>query len=82
MASRNRRPKFQLVLEALPPPAVEGMPEPPPAELRLRRALKCLLRSFGLRCVSAERVGDDASQHAGASSAAGTTAPQKRESIP
>jgi hypothetical protein len=26
------------------------MPPPPPVEVVLRRALKCLLRSFGLRC--------------------------------
>jgi hypothetical protein len=27
------------------------MAEPAPVEVRLRMALKCLLRSFGLRCV-------------------------------
>jgi hypothetical protein len=27
-----------------------------PVEVRLRRALKCLLRSFGLRCVAVEEM--------------------------
>jgi hypothetical protein len=31
----------------------------PPAVVRLRGALKCLLRTFGLRCVSIEEVGED-----------------------
>jgi hypothetical protein len=30
-----------------------------PPEVRLRRALKCLLRTFGLRCVRVEDVSAD-----------------------
>ena len=32
------------------------VPRAGPAELRLRRALKVLLRAFGLKCVSVEEV--------------------------
>lgn len=45
----RREPNLEQVLLTL---RAEG-PGPPPA-IRLRRALKCLLRSFGLRCVSIE----------------------------
>jgi hypothetical protein len=33
----------------------------PPAEVRVRRALKCLLRSFGLRCTAVRLADPDAS---------------------
>lgn len=31
---------------------------PTPAVVRLRRLLKCLLRSFGFRCISVEKAGE------------------------
>jgi hypothetical protein len=80
--TRQRWPRFELILEARPPRAVEGMPTPPPPELRLRRALKCLLRSFDFGCISAKRVVDDAGQDAGVPPAPGTTAPNESESTP
>jgi hypothetical protein len=43
----SKRPVFRLLLR--PEPNVDG-------ESALRRALKVLLRRFGLRCVSVERV--------------------------
>lgn len=45
------RRRFRLTLEALPD--LEGKP---PAEVRLRSALKALLRAFRLRCVEAVEV--------------------------
>jgi hypothetical protein len=48
------RPSYVLTLQPLPP--VFGEPEP---EYRLRRALKCLLRSFRLRCTRIEPATPD-----------------------
>jgi hypothetical protein len=48
--SRTRHRRFRLTLEAIPPTAREGMAAPPPVEVRLRAALMCLLRQWGLRC--------------------------------
>lgn len=39
---------------------LEPTPQGPPAEIRLRRALKTLLRSFGLRCVNIQENNGDA----------------------
>jgi hypothetical protein len=50
--SPPRRRRFRLTLEAIPPRLRENMSPPVPVEVRLRMALKCLLRSFGLRCVT------------------------------
>lgn len=50
-------PKFQLVLTPTP-----GGVEP---ILRLRRALKALLRSYGLRCVSVQTLPDPLANAAG-----------------
>jgi hypothetical protein len=44
--------RYHLVLEALPDGGA-------PAAVRLRRALKCLLRAFGLRCVHVAPDGED-----------------------
>ena len=46
-AAPEPRPRWTLTLEAQP------TPDGAPAIVRLRRALKCLLRVFGLRCLSA-----------------------------
>ena len=51
------RPRYLLMLEAVPL-IRPGGPGPPP-EVTVKRALKCLWQSFGLRCVSAEEVRDD-----------------------
>jgi hypothetical protein len=48
MTIEKRGPAVRLTLVAQPDPA--------PADVRLRRALKCLLRSFGLRCVEVVEV--------------------------
>jgi hypothetical protein len=45
------KPRYHLVVEALP--------DVVPAAVRLRRALKCLLRSFGLKCIRARLEGDE-----------------------
>jgi hypothetical protein len=50
-------PRFVLVVEVRPPKAREGMPDPAPPLLRLRAALKQLLRCFGVACVSIEPAG-------------------------
>lgn len=47
----NDRPTFQLVLRAEPRRYGD-----PPVDRRLAAALKCLLRSFGFRCLSVEEV--------------------------
>lgn len=57
MPDPTPRPRFLLTLEALPPLADE-----PPAELRLRAALKVLLRRFHLRCLRAEEVREEPAQ--------------------
>jgi hypothetical protein len=41
-------PTFRLVLRSLPSKG--------PVEVRLRRALKCLQRAFGLKCIRVEEV--------------------------
>jgi hypothetical protein len=46
-AKPEPRPRWVLTVEAQP------SPDGAPAIVRLRRALKCLLRVFGLRCLSA-----------------------------
>jgi hypothetical protein len=54
-------------MPALPPDAgkprytllVEAQPDDVPAAVRLRRALKCLLRSFNLKCIRARLEGDE-----------------------
>jgi hypothetical protein len=50
------RPTYRLELKDAGSPA-EGWPVP--VEVRLRRALKALLRSFGLRCLNVEEVPAD-----------------------
>jgi hypothetical protein len=56
MTQARSRTEFKLTLR----------PEPdrtdPQGIRRLRRALKCLLRSFGLRCTDIEEVGNESSQ--------------------
>jgi hypothetical protein len=44
MKAKQPRQRFSLVLEPLPDPIDGGY--------RLKRALKCLLRSFGLKCIA------------------------------
>jgi hypothetical protein len=46
-------PTYHLTLRDAGSP---GEGHPAPVDVRLRRALKCLLRSFGLRCVRVEEV--------------------------
>jgi hypothetical protein len=43
--------RFHLVLEDAPPASRDGTPAPP-VEVRLRMALKTLLRCYGLRSVA------------------------------
>ena len=43
----NGKPPQRFAIVLVPPPE----PADVPPTIRLRRALKCLLRSFGLRCV-------------------------------
>jgi hypothetical protein len=50
------RPRYVLTLEA--------QPDPVPAIVRLRRALKCLLRGFGLRAVVVEPADQEATANA------------------
>jgi hypothetical protein len=56
MTQARSRPEFKITLR----------PEPdksdPAGIRRLRRALKCLLRSFGLRCVDIQESGNESSQ--------------------
>jgi hypothetical protein len=47
-------PRFVLVVEVRPVRLREGMPPPPDPVLRLRQALKQLLRCFGVVCLSVE----------------------------
>jgi hypothetical protein len=58
-------PRYRLVLEALPSEIPEAV--------RLRSALKTLLRAFGLRCLSHEELPEDAPppHHGGAGRAIG-----------
>jgi hypothetical protein len=51
---RSPRPRYRLELEAKP----AGVPP----DVRLRRALKVLLRAFGLKCLSAREVKPDEGQ--------------------
>lgn len=44
------RRRWLVTLEALP----DADPDAAPPDVRLRRALKCLLRSFRLKCVAVE----------------------------
>jgi hypothetical protein len=59
MTQARSRTEFKLTLR----------PEPdksdPAGIRRLRRALKCLLRSFGLRCVDIQESGNESSQQEG-----------------
>jgi hypothetical protein len=50
----TRWPRFVLTVEVRPPRAREGMPEPAPPILRLRVALKALLRAFGIKRIRIE----------------------------
>jgi hypothetical protein len=50
----TRWPRFVLVVEVRPPRARDGMPDPAPPLVRLRAALKVLLRCFGIVAVSVE----------------------------
>jgi hypothetical protein len=43
-------PRYTLTVEIRPPKLRPDMPEPAPPMLRLRAALKVLLRSFGVVC--------------------------------
>ena len=54
-----RREGYPLILVPLP-----GVPPP---EVRLRRGLKALLRSYRLRCVSVEEIGSKRDQFTGSS---------------
>ena len=47
--------RYKLTLRAIPEA------DAPPDAIRLRRALKCLLRSWGLRCERIEEVGEESS---------------------
>lgn len=58
------RPRFVLTLEVLPAEGMGGVNVP--AEVRLRRLLKAMLRSYGLRCIKVAplRAADDESDQA------------------
>ena len=51
-SSKTPNQQFQLLVEAVPDRNW-------PAEVRLRKCLKSMLRSFGLRCVSVSPAVDD-----------------------
>lgn len=54
MASSARKPESPRVLLVVTDAG--GGPDAPPFMIRLRRALKCLMRSFGVRCVIIREV--------------------------
>lgn len=56
-----QQPRYRLLLQAQAGPV--------PAVVRLRRALKCLLRSFGLKCVAVEEVWTEQADASGESPA-------------
>ena len=60
----SNRPRFLLLVEVRPPKARENMPPPPDPVLRLRAALKQLLRCFGVACISVEPAGDEPTKNA------------------
>jgi hypothetical protein len=66
----RNRPRYLLLLEHAHPPVRPGDPEPPP-EVTLRRAIKCLGRAFGLKCVSVEELTGRAGGRAAAAEAGG-----------
>lgn len=51
MPSNTNGPRVLLVVTD-----AGGGPDRPPFPIRLRRAMKCLLRSFGVRCVVIREV--------------------------
>jgi hypothetical protein len=55
--TRRPRPPFRLTLVALDDPA--GVPP----RIRVKRALKVLLRSFGLRCIRIEPAPNQETHH-------------------
>ena len=52
----KHRPRFVVELEAVPVLVRPGDPEPAPPALRLRAALKTLLRRYQLQCRSLREV--------------------------
>jgi hypothetical protein len=56
----TRWPRFVLLVEVRPPRLREGMPPPAPPILRLRAALKTLLRCFGVVCISVRPAAEPA----------------------
>jgi hypothetical protein len=50
------RQRFLLLLEDRGPKLAEGMPDPVPAIIRLRRLVKLALRAFGFRVVDAKEL--------------------------
>lgn len=66
------KPRFVITVEALPLEGTDGVNVP--AEVRLRRLLKAMLRGYGLRCVrvSPDRGEGDESRETTAESEATT----------
>jgi hypothetical protein len=65
--------RYTVILEPLP--EQPGRPPPPPPEIRLRQALKLLLRGFRLRAVDVQ----GASTKPGESASLRTAADQRRQ---